>query len=685
MPEPRWYEKSYRRNLVDMHIDDWQAEFLSQLDPRTYVELLKRANVQSAMVYANSHVGLCYWPTKIGRMHGGIGGRDVLGEIIDLCHQDGIDVIPYYSLIFNNWAYDANPSWRTLDHDGKGSRDRGGRAGRYGTCCPNCQGYRDFAESQIAELCSGYDFEGIFFDMTFWPSICYCPSCRERFSKEVGGEMPAVIDWQDPRWLAFQRKREEWLVEFAAFATTAAKSRKPGVSVEHNSAVLTASWQLATTLGLAGQNDYIGGDMYGGFAEQSFICKLYDSVTPNKPFEYMTSRCYPNLRDHTTLKPREMLELHTYLALAHNGAFLFIDAIDPLGTLNPTIYDTMGAVFGESKKYEPFLGGQRCQDVAVYVSLDSKMDFADNGKQVLAGGFRTPHVSAALGAARTLRENHIPFGVISRDNLKDTSAYQVIVLPNLVMLSEEEAEILREFVAEGGSLYASGLSSPPLRLDVFGIAPEGETKEAVTYMTPNSRGRDLFPGVEGDYPLSISERQTKARAVEPGDVVATLTLPYTEPSDAAKFASIHSNPPGTATDYAAAVLRTYGKGKVLWLSAPVEAADQPLHRQVFARMVRSLARAPFSFEAEASAAVEVTLFRQPDRKRYLVNLVNVQDQLPPIPVPGITVRVRTGRATAVGAVLLPGQEPLPFASSGDYTEVTIPELRTFCMAAIDYE
>ena len=171
MKKARWYEKSYRRNLVDMHIDDWDETFLSQLNPNTYVQLLKKAKVQSAMVYANSHVGYCYWPTKTGQMHRGIRGKDVLGEITNLCHEAGIDVIAYYSLIFNNWAYDHDPSWRLLDIDGKPSRERGGRGGRYGVCCPNNMGYRAFVEAQTQELCTGYEFEGIFFDMTFWPGV----------------------------------------------------------------------------------------------------------------------------------------------------------------------------------------------------------------------------------------------------------------------------------------------------------------------------------------------------------------------------------------------------------------------------------------------------------------------------------------------------------------------------------
>jgi len=682
----KWYQRSYRRNLVDMHIDDWDERFLSLLDPETYVGLLKKAQVQSAMVYANSHVGYCYWPTKTGQMHRGIGGKDIFGQITALCHKEGMDVIAYYTLIYNNWAYDHDPSWRVVDVNGKGSRERSGRAGRYGVCCPNSPGHRDFVERQLRELCSNYDFEGIFLDMTFWPAVCYCSWCRERFAKEVGGEMPTIIDWQDPRWLAFQKKREEWLVEFAAFATSTARSCRPDITVEHQSSIFTHNWMFGTTLGLAGHNDYIGGDFYGGFAQQSFICKLYDSVTPNKPLEFMTSRCYPGLVDHTTLKSKEMLELHTYLALAHNAAFLFIDAIDPVGTLNPKVYETMGQIFAKSKDYEPYLGGSMCQDVGVYFSLDSKMDFADNGKQVDAGGWRIPHLEAALGAARTLRENHIPFGVISKNNLEDTSPYQVIILPNVLMLSEEEVEDIRRFVADGGSLYASG-GAPPALLDrVFGISLEGETKERVTYIAPTPKGRTLvMTEVDPNYPLAMFQPQVKARASDRDEVLATLTLPYTDPADGTKLASIHSDPPGVTTDYAAVVYRAYGKGRVMWVSAPLETAEPGPHRRVFAQMVRQLVSRPFSFEADAPGAVEVTLFHQPEKKRFLVNVVNEQEQLPPIPVFNATVRVRMNDKKAVRVALLPDGEPLPFAAKGEYVEVTVPELNIFHMLMVVYE
>ena len=40
--EKKWYQSSYYRTLLDMHIEDWDASFLSEFDPDYYVEQVKR-------------------------------------------------------------------------------------------------------------------------------------------------------------------------------------------------------------------------------------------------------------------------------------------------------------------------------------------------------------------------------------------------------------------------------------------------------------------------------------------------------------------------------------------------------------------------------------------------------------------------------------------------------------------
>ena len=204
-----WYQKGYRRMLVDMHIPDWDEKFLSRYDPKQMADLYEKARLTSVMFYCQSHVGLCYWPTKTGRMHAGLQGRDVVAEMLAELKKRKIDACAYYSGIFNNWAFLEHPHWRM--QPAHGFPEQYGRS-RYGHCCPNNPGYCKFILAQLEELVGGYDFKGIYIDMTFWPFICVCRHCRERFRQETGREIPPVIDWHSADWRSFQQCREKWLM-----------------------------------------------------------------------------------------------------------------------------------------------------------------------------------------------------------------------------------------------------------------------------------------------------------------------------------------------------------------------------------------------------------------------------------------------------------------------------------------
>jgi len=678
----KWYEKSYRRNLVDMHIEDWNEEFLSQFDSKNYVEMLKKAKIQSAMVYINSHVGYCYWPTKTGKMHSGFKGQDKIGEVIDLCHKESIDVIVYYSLIYNNWAYEQFPKWRMTDVNGKGSREYGGR---YGVCCPNNKEYRNFTLSQIREFCEHYDFEGVFFDMTFWPMVCYCDSCKERYAREIGGELPTVVNWNSPEWVKFQNKREEWMSEFAELTTSEVKKYKPGASVEHQFSTAPQSWIRGVTEGISKASDYAGGDLYGGYRQQSFVCKLYYGLTECQPFEYMTSRCYPNLSDHTTMKSTQMLKLHNYLTLAHHGAFLAIDAIDPKGTMNPKFFERLGEVFEESSHYEPYLKGDFCFDVGIYFSFKSKMNPDDNGKHVTHAGERVPHLEAALGAARVLAENHIPYGVLNNYRLGDLSKIKLLILPDVINICKEEKEAIQTFVREGGNLYMSGRTSPELAAEILGVVYQNKTEETITYIAPTKLGEAFMPGVDAEYPLTVFGYQQRVTGANSAHVMATITLPYTKPGEPGKFASIHSNPPGIKTDYPAIIQSKYGKGKVIWIAAPLEEAQQKIHREVFMNMIRMLLPDTPVFNAEGPGPSEIILFHDSKEKRFLVHVVNVQEEFPLLPVEGITIRVFMDDKIPMKVMRLPSEESIEYEVRDRHVVIHVDKLELFEMYAIDYQ
>ena len=201
--------------------------------------------------------------SKIGKQHASLGGRDLVAELIERCHAHGISVVLYVSVIHDRWAADQNPDWRII-HPNRGEF---GRGSRHGFVCPNSP-YREYVRAWASEIAQRYHFEGIRFDMTFWVCVCYCRHCQKRWEEEVGGTLPTKVDWTDPKWVQFQRRREVWLGEFASICTGTVKRYQPTATVEHQSSIYPGSWNNGGSWPLVAQNDFLQGDF------MEMLCKV---------------------------------------------------------------------------------------------------------------------------------------------------------------------------------------------------------------------------------------------------------------------------------------------------------------------------------------------------------------------------------------------------------------------------
>jgi len=418
----------------------------------------------------------------------------------------------------------------------------------------------------------------------------------------------------------------------------------------------------------------------------------------------MTSVCYPHVKNHTTIKSQDMLALHNYLSLAHGGAFLFIDAVDPIGTQNTEVYEKMGNIFSESKTYEAYLSGDVYQNVAIYFSFKSKYDSQSDPSSPAEALSHTaikminsdltfgdiqkksiyPHLNAALGAARVLKENHIPFGVISRGNL-DKLNQKVLVLPGVLELDEEEEARIKQYVNNGGSLYVSGNPSSTLLKEMAGLDVIGETVENITYIRPLEKGRRLMSGVDPEYPLSIFNKQYKVKTMDAERVLAVTMLPYTDPRNVETFASIHSNPPGVVTEDPALVCAPYGQGKVIWASASLEQEDLNQHKDTFLQLIRELAGGEFLIEMEAPACVEVVTLHDMENNRFVISIVNVQEALPPIPVFNIQIKLKLGGRRLNQVRYLSANEDMSYKEQDGNVIINIENLDIFGMIVVDHD
>lgn len=683
----KWYERSYRRNLVDMHINDSDPVYMSQYDPVKYVDNLVAAKVDTAILYAGNCLGICFWPTKAGHMHKNLGGRDIVREAVAECRKRGLNVNVYFN-IWSRWAYDTHPEWRYRDANGQGMYvESDGQ--RYGMCCSNT-GYADYVLRQVDDLVGNYDMDGFWVDMIGWfGGVCCCDSCKARYQRETGRSFPEKMDWLDEHWRDFQKHREAWHAEFARKIRETALARKPGISVVFQSASWALGWSIGLSKELYDQSDYLAGDFYGDPVEQSFVCKYLESMTPHKPVEFMSSRC-PTLLEHTTTKQTELLEAQAYSSIANNASFVFIDAMDPVGTTNPAPYRTMGSIFGSTMSYEKYLGPQlrRRADAAIYVDIHSLASMKDNGKPVGAQSAGAP-VKALLQAAGTLISRNIPYDVATARDLGRLSEYQVLILPDAFLLSRDEAQAIRQFVAEGGSLYASKNSSLVLGggdfllSDVFGVSYAGETGEKETYMAPVAGFKGFAP-FTAEHPLSILDTQTLVQAHPGAEILAALTLPFTPPNDAYEYSSAISNPPGRRTGSPALVRNRYGKGTCVYSTGTIEYMPHDAHCGIFAEMIRSLMKKKACFETNAPRPVEINVYDDAPAKRLLVCVLNFQKELPNIPVYGIDIRVSLGGKKLTSLGLLPENKPLRHSVREDAVSFTLERLDTFAMIALDY-
>lgn len=666
-----WYQNQYRRHLCDMHIEDWNETFLSEFSPEDYFENLKKAKVQTAMLYFQSHVGYCYYPTKSGQIHRAfIGREDNMKKLVDLCRAGGIRVVGYYSLIYNNWAAQKNPTWQMIDSKGRTNQDLGKR---YGLCCPNQTEYRAFIAEQLKEMSEYFTVDGMFFDMPFWPFHCYCPACQKRWEEEVGGTLPKMEDMNDPIWQLHIEKRQKWMGDFTSFVSKEAKKLQPNVSVEMNLANMICksndSMHWCTNY-VNDSCDYAGGDLYGGILKQSFACKLYYGLSKNQPFEYMTSRCNPDLSRHTITKSKDQLALATLMTCAHHGAMLMIDAIDPTGTMNGKFYDTLGAVFEQEEQYEPYLKGNLIADGAVYYNILRKGNL--NGHDF---GAHTGAVNSSI----TLIENHIPFRVISNDDPNEIQGNGFIILPYANTLSREIKDNLIQYVQNGGTLYFSGAEEEELLQTFFGMAKTGYTKETVTYVAPLPEYETLFEGFSQKYPLPFQCPLPIVEGADPKDILAYIELPYTR-QDELRFVSIHSDPPGIMTDFPAALKKQFGKGTVIWSAAPLENESISDYKQILLHLIYgSLPQERRTVVSNAPRDVEIISFRADHE--IMIGTVHLSEADDITCLPGFEMKIATA-AKPKEILKLPDKKQIPFRYEDGYSIFQTDELHILNMYQI---
>ena len=671
----KWYKKSYRRNLVDMHINDWNKDFLSEFSVDDYYKYLKTCEVDGVMLYLQSHVGLCHYPTKVGIMHKAFEGReDMMRQLVDKCRYGGIPVVGYYSLIFNTAEEERHPEWRLIS-DKATQTSYHQRGSRYGRCCPNNSEYREFVKVQISEILDYFTLDGMFYDMTYWSGICCCESCRARFEAETGiAEIPDTDDLSLPEVKLFMQKRYEWIADFCKLVTDYTRELAPHLSVSHNNAYeVSGDWTHAVWEGVSDQCDYCCGDLYGDIYDHSFCMKYYQNATVNMPFEYMVSRFAVNLQQHTISKTQTQLDQDIFLTVAHHGANFVIDAMDPVGTLNPKVAELIGSSYRAQMPYEKHIrSGESVGDVAVWYSTTGR--YNSNAQD-----FNTR--SCSVNLSKTLSTHHVPYKIAPNTKSGELGKYKFVFASAVAGLTEQNRKDIYSYVKDGGVFCFSGVEDEELLRELIGAEFIELSEHRSNYVSPVKGKEELFFGFDEKYPLAMTHKHPIVKMNSDAEILAYLNIPYGKYRDNMLFASIHSNPPGILTEHPSVVRRRYGKGTVIWSALPIEGEAGYHHGEVTMRILREyLPECEQTVTTTAPMQVELVTFAQENAVQISTVDMGVIEERRRIE--SFEISARTGRAPK-RVLLLPDGTDVPFEYADGKVTFRTRELDIFDMYRIE--
>ncbi|HWI58111.1 MAG TPA: beta-galactosidase trimerization domain-containing protein, partial [Bacillota bacterium] len=294
--------------------------------------------------------------------------------------------------------------------------------------------------------------------------------------------------------------------------------------------------------------------------------------------------------------------------------------------------------------------------------------------------FLAPYV----GAYSALMRSGLPVVTLHRPHFEEELAgYKVLLLANIALLSDTQAEAVRQFVRDGGGLIAthetSLLDEKGRRRTDFALADVLGVHYKATLP-----GAARWVNLAGKHPLASGLPTTSP-------LLHQEPLVEVEPAGAESVGSFATGNPGEGTP-PAVLTHQYGRGRVVYLPGRFDSMEcyqlTPAIERLFANAVRWVAPEGLPVEVTAPGTIGVTLFRQPGR--LIVHLVNHErdsqlrrDTFAPIPQVRLSLAVPPGVQVERVRRLWEDRE-LPFTLQNQRMEVEVGTLNEYEALAVEW-
>jgi hypothetical protein len=654
---------TFRHIHLDFHTSPAVTGVGEAFRAEEFARVLKEAAVNSITIFGKCHHGMSYYPTKVGVRHPSL-KIDLVGEMIEACHRQGIRVPVYISTMYDQRIWREHAEWRVCDEEGKPSGLRGFTGplkADLGRICMNTP-YLDYVVAQADEILRNYEADGIFYDNFGYPGFgCLGPSCMQEREK-LGLDSAKPED---------RRKHAEMVTErcIRRFAQTV-RARKPKAGIFTNGPFgvrrppdflrrVAEDYTHIEIESLPG-----GGWGYSHFQIASRYLRNFGLEAQG-----MTGAFHRSWGDFGTVRNQAALDYECFSMLAQGTKCAVGDHLHPDGRLNPRTYERIGRTYRSVREKEPWCEGAKA--------------VAEIGSLLCLAGPRAN--DSDVGVTRMLTQEHQQFDFIDGDC--DFSRYRLLVLPDQHRLNAKLRNKLSAYLASGGALLLSHESGVDEKGEGFalpdlGLEYEGPWKHESQYIEALESARDGIP--EMVHEMYETGSAVKARAGT--TVLARVWEGYFD-KDYRRF-QVEQTPYAKPTDYAAAAQR----GKVVYFAVPIFRAyarnGYAVYRELVANCIRRLIGDPL-VKAELPSTAQVTVTEQ--RGRRIMHILHyVPERRSPdldivedvIPLANVKVALRAS-VRPKRVYLAPQKQDLPFEFTQDYVRTTVPRVEGHQMVVFE--
>lgn len=564
-----------RQVHLDFHTSEHIPDVGSEFDSETFARTFREAHVNSVTIFAKCHHGMCYYPTKVGIQHPALNGRDLLGEMIEALHREGIRCPIYTTLAWEEDIARRYPAWRQMKKDGSFA-NRETLTDRK-TVAPGLwkfnnwihPDFMDYTEAHLREVLDAYEVDGIFFDIfTFHKEACWSEASvafRERHG--LMGDDPVT----QRRFIAAAQDH------FASRFTPLVREKHPEASVFYN-----ADYDLRADRGSGSRHlgKYVTHfeleSLPSGFwGYQHFPRQARGVLLQELPWLGMTGRFQKMWGDFGGIKPQAALEFECFRSQALGGGNSIGDQLPPRGRLEPAAYRLIGNVYRQCAEAEAFYEGSE--------------PFARVGVIPAQATASEDVASASLsdeGVLMMLAESHYEAAMVDAET--DLETFELLVLPDAAIIEPTLRDRVQSFHQKGGKLlisHASGFDSEGRwALPWLGLEPGAEIELYPSYW---SARRAFWPEAsDSDFVIYAPGRLP---VISGGDWKPLIErkLPYFKRNDV-KYCSHFQTPPRPEVESEAAALEAE---RVIWFGDPVfREYRQTGNKACYEAVIRSVER-----------------------------------------------------------------------------------------------